>query len=106
MNYDLRAKDLADAAKIADDKLCVAEAFVRFRSGTEASASGGMSDGCLESYIHCLIWLAAMRLDAEFWQPAYLAKDPRSHSCGPTRRVAGSLVSTFKKGIKVLRSSP
>ena len=30
VNYDLRAKDLADAAKIADDKLCVAEAFVRF----------------------------------------------------------------------------
>ena len=30
VNYDLCAKDLADAAKIADDKLCVAEAFVRF----------------------------------------------------------------------------
>lgn len=30
VNYDLRAEDLADAAKIPDDKLCVAEAFVRF----------------------------------------------------------------------------
>ena len=30
VNYDLRAADLADAAKIPDDQLCVAEAFVRF----------------------------------------------------------------------------
>lgn len=30
VNYDLRAEDLADAAKIPDDKLCIAEAFVRF----------------------------------------------------------------------------
>ena len=30
VNYDLRAADLADAAKIPDRKLCVAEAFVRF----------------------------------------------------------------------------
>lgn len=30
VNYDLRATDLADATKIPDDKLCVAEAFVRF----------------------------------------------------------------------------
>ena len=30
VNHDLRVEDLADAAKIADDKLCVAEAFVRF----------------------------------------------------------------------------
>jgi type I restriction enzyme M protein len=30
VNYDLRAADLADAAKIPDSKLCVAEAFVRF----------------------------------------------------------------------------
>ena len=30
VNYDLRAADLAEAAKISDDKLCVAEAFVRF----------------------------------------------------------------------------
>ena len=30
VNYDLRVEDLADAAKIADDKLCVAESFVRF----------------------------------------------------------------------------
>jgi type I restriction enzyme M protein len=29
-NYDLTAEDLADAANIPDDKLCVAEAFVRF----------------------------------------------------------------------------
>ncbi len=28
--YDLRAEDLADAAKIPDERLCVAEAFVRF----------------------------------------------------------------------------
>ena len=30
VNYDLKAEDLADAAKIPDDKLCIAEAFVRF----------------------------------------------------------------------------
>lgn len=30
VNYDLRPEDLADAAKIPDDKLCIAEAFVRF----------------------------------------------------------------------------
>lgn len=30
VNYDLRAADLADAAKIPDDQLCVAEAFVCF----------------------------------------------------------------------------
>jgi len=30
VNYDLTAEDLANAAKIPDDKLCVAEAFVRF----------------------------------------------------------------------------
>ena len=30
VNFDLRASDLADAGKIPDDKLCVAEAFVRF----------------------------------------------------------------------------
>ena len=30
VNYDLRAEDLADAGKIPDDKLCIAEAFVRF----------------------------------------------------------------------------
>jgi type I restriction enzyme M protein len=30
VNYDLRAADLADAAKIPDHQLCVAEAFVRF----------------------------------------------------------------------------
>jgi type I restriction enzyme M protein len=30
VNYDLTADELADAATIADDQLCVAEAFVRF----------------------------------------------------------------------------
>ncbi|WP_372922470.1 N-6 DNA methylase [Roseovarius sp.] len=30
VNYDLTASDLADAANIPDDELCVAEAFVRF----------------------------------------------------------------------------
>ena len=30
VNYDLTAEDLADAAKISDDRLCVAEAFVQF----------------------------------------------------------------------------
>ena len=30
VNYDLSADDLADAAAIPDDQLCVAEAFVRF----------------------------------------------------------------------------
>jgi len=30
VNYDLTAEELADAASISDEKLCVAEAFVRF----------------------------------------------------------------------------
>jgi type I restriction enzyme M protein len=30
VNYDLKAEDLADETKIPDEKLCVAEAFVRF----------------------------------------------------------------------------
>ena len=30
VNYDLTADELADAVAIADDQLCVAEAFVRF----------------------------------------------------------------------------
>ena len=30
VNYDLTADELTDAAKISDDHLCVAEAFVRF----------------------------------------------------------------------------
>lgn len=30
VNYDLRPDDLADASKIPDDKLCIAEAFVHF----------------------------------------------------------------------------
>lgn len=33
VNYDLCAIDLADSAKIPDDQLCVAEAFVRFAQG-------------------------------------------------------------------------
>ena len=41
VNYDLRAKDLADAAKIADDNLCVAEAFVRFAQEQKLSFWGG-----------------------------------------------------------------
>ena len=35
VNYDLTAEDLADAAKISDDRLCVAEAFVRFAQEQE-----------------------------------------------------------------------
>ena len=30
VNYDLRPEDLADAAKISDDRLCITEAFVQF----------------------------------------------------------------------------
>lgn len=30
VNYNLKAEDLADAKSISDDKLCIAEAFVRF----------------------------------------------------------------------------
>jgi len=30
VNYDLRASDLADAANVSDDEVCVAEAFIRF----------------------------------------------------------------------------
>ncbi len=41
VNYDLRAEDLADAAKIVDDKLCVAEAFVRFAQEQKLSFWGG-----------------------------------------------------------------
>ncbi|MGC2456889.1 MAG: hypothetical protein WA435_02705 [Gallionellaceae bacterium] len=41
VNYDLRPADLADAAKIPDDKLCVAEAFVRFAQEQKLSFWGG-----------------------------------------------------------------
>lgn len=30
VNFDLTADELADTAKIPDDTLCIAEAFVRF----------------------------------------------------------------------------
>jgi len=30
VNYDLTAKDLADASKVENDELCIAEAFIRF----------------------------------------------------------------------------
>jgi type I restriction enzyme M protein len=41
VNYDLRAADLAAAAKIPDDKLCVAESFVRFAQDQKFSFWGG-----------------------------------------------------------------
>lgn len=37
VNYDLGAEDLADAATIPDDQLCVAEAFVRFAQAQKFS---------------------------------------------------------------------
>lgn len=40
VNYDLRAADLADAATIPDDRLCVAEAFVRFAQAQKFSFWG------------------------------------------------------------------
>lgn len=40
VNYDLRAEDLADAAQIPDDQLCVAEAFVRFAQEQKLSFWG------------------------------------------------------------------
>ena len=41
--------------------------------------------------------VGAIRLDAEFWQPAFLAKEKEIRA---GRHIAlGSLVSTFKKGI-------
>ena len=42
VNYDLRAVDLADAANIHDDQLCVAEAFVRFAQEQKFSFWGGV----------------------------------------------------------------
>ena len=41
VNYDLRAEDLADAAKIPDEQLCVAEAFVRFAQEQKFEFWGG-----------------------------------------------------------------
>lgn len=41
VNYDLRAEDLADAGKIPDEQLCVAEAFVRFAQEQKFSFWGG-----------------------------------------------------------------
>lgn len=41
VNYDLRAADLADAAAIPDDQLCVAEAFVRFAQAQKLDFWGG-----------------------------------------------------------------
>ena len=40
VNYDLRAEDLAEAAKIPDSKLCIAEAFVRFAQEQKLSFWG------------------------------------------------------------------
>lgn len=44
VNYDLTADQLADAAAIAEDQLCVAEAFVRFAQA-ERFAFWGLGDG-------------------------------------------------------------
>jgi type I restriction enzyme M protein len=41
VNFNLRPADLADAGKIPDDKLCVAEAFVRFAQEQKFSFWGG-----------------------------------------------------------------
>mgnify|MGYP001157478251 CR=1 FL=1 len=41
VNYDLRAEDLADAARIPDEQLCVAEAFVRFAQEQKFGFWGG-----------------------------------------------------------------
>jgi type I restriction enzyme M protein len=41
VNYDLRAADLADSANVPDDKLCVAEAFVRFAQEQKFGFWGG-----------------------------------------------------------------
>ncbi len=41
VNYDLTADDLADAASIADEQLCVAEAFVRFAQAEGFDFWGG-----------------------------------------------------------------
>jgi type I restriction enzyme M protein len=41
VNYDLRAADLSDAAKIPDNQLCVAEAFVRFAQEQKFGFWGG-----------------------------------------------------------------
>lgn len=41
VNYDLRREDLADASKIPDDRLCIAEAFVRFAQGQKLCFWGG-----------------------------------------------------------------
>lgn len=40
VNYDLRAENLADAAAIPDERLCVAEAFVRFAQEQKLSFWG------------------------------------------------------------------
>jgi type I restriction enzyme M protein len=37
VNFSLRPADLADAATLSDDKLCIAEAFVRFAHEQELS---------------------------------------------------------------------
>ncbi|CAG0955391.1 putative type I restriction enzymeP M protein [Methanosarcinales archaeon] len=41
VNYDLRSEDLSNAAKIPDEKLCIAEAFVRFAQEQKLSFWGG-----------------------------------------------------------------
>jgi len=41
VNYDLGAVDLADAARIPDEQLCVAEAFVRFAQAQKFGFWGG-----------------------------------------------------------------
>jgi len=37
VNYDMRAENLTDAAKIPDGNLCIAEAFVRFAQSQRLS---------------------------------------------------------------------
>ena len=42
VNYNLRAEDLANAAAVSDEQLCVAEAFIRFAQEQKLSFWGGV----------------------------------------------------------------
>jgi type I restriction enzyme M protein len=57
VNYDLTADDLADAAKIPDDQLCVAEAFVRFTQEQGVDFWGSLSARIFKN--HCFAILGS-----------------------------------------------
>ena len=87
VNYDLTAEDLADAANIPDDKLCVAEAFVRFaqEQGFDFWEGGVMA--ALNQPYHAQRRGVHNRFSAEFFDPKYVFKPNAETAWVPIGRV-------------------